>query len=554
MFLDDLLPLVEAKFAAEERKLLYRDDPVLWAKDMLGVNLWSKQREIAYAVRDNHNVAVAAGHSGGKSHLASVLMAWWADVHPIEDVKILSTAPTFPQTNILWDNLRRWHSTMQHRYEEHMRRLSVGADLGEYRYNDHPLPGTISSENVWKNDNGVRIGFGRKPPDNLLDSAFQGEHAPYLLAIGDEGAGLPADLVDALGNNATGSNNRVLLIANPTNPNSRMAEYWKKKSANWVRMNISVFDFPTVTHEDGFDVEALEAAGMSGWGYINDRKEDWGEEHPMYVSRVLGEWSFESGNNVFTDSDLNRAIDTVVIPHPDARPRHGWDIARSGKDATAGYRCIVGDVWETDESGKPIRNTGRTGYKIRLIDHWTKAPLVGNDPDNLGSAQRINNIALGEGADFITIDATGLGGGVVDGLRDLDFRDGKYKVFEYYGAGATTDRRQFVNARAQHYFALKGQMHKFEIDMDPKDERVLDELRGIIYEYEDKGAKKIESKDSIKRRGGKSPDFADAVIYASFDISPIVENPLSHLKPGDAIVANPRDYVHERRNRAGMPV
>lgn len=553
-YLETLLPLVEAKFELDDRKRRHRDDPALWAEEFLGVKLWSKQREIAYAVRDNHNVAVAAGHGGGKSWLASILMAWWADVHPISDVKILSTAPTFPQTNILWDSLRTWHSIAAERHKEHLRRIAIGAPLGEYQYNDHPLPGTITSMNVWKSDNGVRIGFGRKPPDNLLDSAFQGEHAPYLLAIGDEGAGLPAELVDALGNNASGSENRVLLIANPTNPTSRMADYWKKQSANWVRMNISVYDFPTITEEEGFDRAELEAKGMSGLGYIEDRKEDWGEDNPQFISRVLGEWAFESGMTVFTDADLAKAVDTVVIPDPDAKPRHGWDVARSGKDFTVGYRSVEGAVWETDEEGKPVRDTGRRGLQVRLIDHWGRAPLVGSDPANQSSAFRVNAHAINEACPFIAVDATGLGAGLVDGLRDLDFGRGKYQVFEYWASGASTDRRAYTNARAQHYFGLKDAMFRGAIDLDPADERLFDELRGIVYEYDDRGARKLESKDSVRRRGGKSPDFADAVIYASCDIAPITSNPLAHLSPGDKILVDPREIAFERRNRVGRPV
>lgn len=44
----------------------YFNDPVLWAKEVAGVTLWSKQREIAYQVRDSRNVAVKAGHGLGK--------------------------------------------------------------------------------------------------------------------------------------------------------------------------------------------------------------------------------------------------------------------------------------------------------------------------------------------------------------------------------------------------------------------------------------------------------------------------------------------------------
>src|SRR5690606_13074955 len=128
-----------------------------------------------------------------------------------------------------------------------------------------------------------------------------------------------------------------------------------------------------------------------------------------------------------------------------------------------GYRAIEGEVWETDETGRPVEPTGRRGLQLRFVDKWQGAPLVGQDPENPGSATRIDEHALGEGAYFVAIDSSGLGSGVVDGLRELGFGKGKYPVFEYYGSGPATDRRSFTNQRAQHYFAMKDQMFKGEL-------------------------------------------------------------------------------------------
>ncbi|MFK5282762.1 hypothetical protein ACI3PL_24665, partial [Lacticaseibacillus paracasei] len=49
------------------RREAYRHDPVLWAEEYLGVQLWSKQKDILRSIRDNRKTAVAAGHGVGKS-------------------------------------------------------------------------------------------------------------------------------------------------------------------------------------------------------------------------------------------------------------------------------------------------------------------------------------------------------------------------------------------------------------------------------------------------------------------------------------------------------
>lgn len=549
----------QAFLATQRRKRRYVDDPVLWAEEMLGVRLWSKQKEILYSIRDNHNTAVAAGHSVGKSFLASIAMAWWADVHPVQDTKILSTAPSFAQvTSILWDNLRKWHLEAKRRHDEYKSRLANGQDLGEFAANDHALPGYITSGNTWKTELGFEIGIGRKPPDNMLDSAFQGVHAPFLLVIGDEAAGLPEELVDALGNNATGTANRVLLIANPTNPASAMAKIWNdpEKGSLWTMMNISVMDSPTVTGEPGFE-DAEEKFGMSGLAYVEAKRSDWGEDDPRFISRVLGQWAFDAGNTVFTDIDLARAKDCYVLPDPDAVVRQGWDIARMGDDSTVGYEAVEGEVWETDpETGHPTKPTGRRGLRVRLVEQWSKAPVASSDPDNLGSAQRIDKLALASNARLVNIDASGVGGGVLDGLSEIAFHSPRsYFVYGVFGQSPSSDKRAYVNMRAEQYFDLKRRAFAGELDLDPQDKRLFEELPGVVYEFSERtGAAKIESKESMKKRGKKSPDAADALWYAALDIEGAGDDDLGGMKPGDQIVVDPWQMLEMVRDAPGMPM
>ena len=54
------------QFGANARNQKYKDDPVLWAKEIAGVDLWSKQREIVESVRDNQRTTVRAANGPGK--------------------------------------------------------------------------------------------------------------------------------------------------------------------------------------------------------------------------------------------------------------------------------------------------------------------------------------------------------------------------------------------------------------------------------------------------------------------------------------------------------
>ena len=547
-YLLDVLPGWEQLRSREVRSSAYRKDPVLWAKEYLGVQLWSKQREILYSIVENRKTAVAAGHGVGKSYMAAIAMSWWIDVHPIgaddsgaPQTFVASTAPFQEQISaILWNNLRIIHALAAKRYAEHVRRRMNGLPLGEYEACDHALPGHITGDNKWKTGDGLLIGQGRKPPDNKADSGYQGLHATYLLAIGDEAAGIGKEMFDALGNITTGPHNRLLLIANPTDPTSEMAQIWKKRLSGWNRMHISVMDSPTVTKEPGFDLE--KAKGLSGQDYIDERRDEWGEDDPRYISRVLGQWAFDAGNNLFTDEVLARAANTVVVPDPEALIHFGADIARSGKDHTVVYARRDGEVWETDpETTLPTKRTGRRGQQVRFLAQWSKAPLTSSNPDNPGSAERIHEYALAEGASVILVDASGLGIGVIDGLNELS--QGRYTVIEVYGSAASSDARAHLNARSENYFKLRDDMFAGRLDLDPSDEVLFDELRMIVYEYADNGAVKMESKDSMKRRGAKSPDRADALWYAHMDTTPFIDSPLAGVQPGERIAIDPYEML-----------
>lgn len=506
-----LLRVAEEVVQERQHKLAqeaYLHDPVLWAREYLGIELWKKQREFLESIRDNRNTAVAAGHGVGKTYGAAIACAWWVYVHPPEETFIASTAPSVDQVAILWDNIRNLHALAKRRYE---------AGLV-----DRPLPGYVTGDNKYKLENGVLIGQGRKPPDTDSDVAFQGRHATYLFAIGDEAVGLNPGFLGALSNIATAPTNRQLLLANPTDPNSAMAKLWDPKITTWNRMHISIFDSPAVDPANDPEFDISKAPALSGWDYINERLEEWGsEDDPRYIARVLGQWAFDSGNTVYTAEDLAKAKNTVVLPYPDSVPEQGWDIARKGLDASVGYEKRLGEVWATDENGKPVEATGKEGIHIRRCGKWTKAPLVGNDLNNPSTAMRIHEKALAEGASIVKIDASGIGIGVVDGLVELEH--GEYDIIEVFGGAASSDARAYRNMRAEQFFMMKTAMAKGLLDLDPSDEELFDELAGIQYENMDGGIIKIESKDAIRKAGRKSPDHADGLWYAFLDVSDDLE-------------------------------
>src|SRR5262245_51063393 len=70
----------------------YRDDPVGYARDVLGVHLWDR---VADAVRSllepPYRVSIDSGHGVGKTHAAAVVVNWWYDTR--NPCWVITTAP-----------------------------------------------------------------------------------------------------------------------------------------------------------------------------------------------------------------------------------------------------------------------------------------------------------------------------------------------------------------------------------------------------------------------------------------------------------------------------
>ena len=581
--LDRVFGYVAGDFRRMQAQQRYRTDPTAWAFDKLGIVFHEKQQEIGNALVHNRNVAVAAGHGTGKSFQAAILACWWVDTHPLGTAYVATTAPTNDQiSEIIFREVKNIHSISAERVAKGIIKAEDG------------LQGRVGEDNTWKIERAgrlVTVMKGRKPPDNKAGDAFQGLHARYVLAIGDEATGLTEEMIDGLANITSNDNSRRFLISNPTNPYSYLGRIFLKPKFDevtgaeiWKKIHVSVFDLPTFHGRGGkhctaetcekyqhhktqplglsYPKDMLES--ISGPQFVTDKKSEYGEDSARYKARVLGEFAFEAGSNLFGDRELSTAVDTIVQVDFNFRPILGVDVARFGEDKSAIYRADQGVVmrrdWENDaEDGSErkrvpwLDDKGEeiTGWKIRYVDSWRGVPLVNKmNPDGtieMGTAERVHNWAISIGAQSVRVDVSGLGGGVVDQLWTLSEGGKLYEVVEMLGGATSPDRRQWYNQRAyQLDGTLRLGMFQGRIDLDPRDEELLDQLAGVQYEFADAasgGGLKIESKESIKKRGEKSPDFVDACWYAAADL-----RRMSGMQVGDVFYTDMDDYVPHARD------
>lgn len=507
---DDVLMEMQRRKQSE----IYFHDVDAWAEYMLGATLWSKQKEVVKAVQENKSVAVKAGHGVGKSFLVALLICHWVDTR-YPECFVASTAPSQAQIGaIVWREIRNFKSLIEKRHKDGLI--------------DHKLPGYITSLNEWKSDDGTMIGFGRRPPEQKEESAVQGIHAKYVLAVGDEACGLSEAMIDALSNITSNATSRRILIGNPTNPGSHFGRVFREDTGAWSLHTISVLDSPHFTDE-GKTLPASVMDSLTGTEYVEDKKKEYGEDSPRYKARVLGEFAYDLGDTLIKETDLAIARDVAVFVPNDVYIVLGCDIARMGADKSVIYKSERGfRQVDNDVSADPVQ-------KLELIDSW-------DDARTTESANRIHKWAVDVGANEVRVDGSGIGGGVLDVLLARD--DVNYTIIDMNSNGTSPDRRKWHNSRAYWWDTMRSYIRNAEVSINSSDERLQDELMSVEYKFNaQSGGLLIESKDDMKKRGQKSPDFADAAIYACADMDHLLNpTPINALNPGDRIYVDPEEY------------
>ena len=485
MMIDNVIDGVIADLRKRSKNSVYLSDPVAWASDVLGKHMWSKQADIGRSLVENTHTAVVSCNGAGKSAVAGILGAWWIAVHDPYEVALICSAPTYPQiARVLFRELKDNHK--------------------QAAVNGFSLPGHINQSEEWKLDDeyGTLIGFGRRPADTDIVSAFQGIHRRFVFVVLDEAGGIPVDLYTAAEAVTTTADSRVLAIGNPDRRGTEFHRIFREDDT-WNKIHISAFDTPNFTGEV-VPEELKPLLIQPSW--VERQKVAWGEESARYKSKILGEFPEEDDTTFFSQQCLDSAIDCEIVDDMAIPVVLGVDVARFGEDDSVIY--------------------SNRGGRLRHVATWNKANAV-------ESANRIHETAIALGASEVRVDGTGLGAPIVDMLASMS--EDRYVVISIVGSAASPDNTRWLNARAAGYDSLREKMLNGFIDIDMSDKDLTDEMMVIKYKFSAKGSIQIESKDDMRSRGLKSPDRLDAAMYAGLDMSQLVGGRFAGKNPGDII-------------------
>lgn len=215
------------------------------------------------------------------------------------------------------------------------------------------------------------------------------------------------------------------------------------------------------------------------------------KNNPAAYNRfVLGDWNTEEDPEQLISFEWFEAAKAVAFV--DGKNALGVDVARFGKDDTT------------------LAHT--KGNKLFRIEAHHG---LGIDQTAALTSIRINEGPID--SEHVKIDTVGLGAGVADILT----RDG-YTITEVVGGAKPLFREEsfytFFNLRSQIWWELREGLRNGELFIDLPEGKILgrlfEDLTTVRYSISGDKVIKVESKDELKKRIGRSPDYGDAYVYA----------------------------------------
>ena len=265
------------------------------------------------------------------------------------------------------------------------------------------------------------IGFATNSPYNL-----QGFHSPNLLVVITEAHAVEEDDMDGLRRlNPT----RLLMTGNPFTSAGVFYDSHHSRRGLYETVRISASDTPNVA------AGRVVVPGMITAEDIADRRMEWGARSSKYIGGVLGE--FPEG------------LDDVLVPlraateaagrrlAPSGQVVLGCDVARFGHDKTVVVR--------------------RQGPVARIV--WREAGA-----DTMRTAGFLADYCTRNEVDAVVVDDVGVGGGVVDRLREL--RPGRARIVAFIGSAAALDNERFYNRTAEAWWKMAQAYKRGELDTE----------------------------------------------------------------------------------------
>ena len=431
----------------------YYNDPVAYAEEIEGVILDPWQIKALEKLVEHRFLAIRSGSGVGKTFLMGIATRWFLFTRP--NSKVPTTAPSQHQLfDVLWS--------------EHFKRVSNSPILSSFFIWTQTRLGVKGYEPAWY----AVARTAQVRPGAEVAEGLQGFHdEENLLFVVDEASGVPDAIFPAMEGSLTGDGSYCILAGNPTRTNGYFYDTFNNPALKhlYYPMHVSCYDSPRV-----------------GKRYIEMMAERYGENHPIFMIKVLGEFAIGDATYLIPPSFIDTMVNNSPPDVKGLSVELGLDVGRARASSVL---CA--------HQGTKVLKYGERHKKgavtdTREIVQWTIEWINEFEPT------------------AVKVDAIGIGAGVYDGLHDI-YGDMIIPVVGSMAPAAEVKER-YLNLRAQGCWELREKVPFLYCEDWPN--RVIMEMGDIRTKPTVNLKIKIESKEDMLTRAMKSPDYFDATWMA----------------------------------------
>lgn len=489
----------------------YATDPVRFGEEVLGRTYWEAQKVFLRALVEHGRVAWRAMHKCGKSFVLTDAGIWAMCTAPTTVIGVMPKAARLKE--VMFANLRKAHA--EARIQLPGQPFKMHWELGPKHIwegiaaNDpHAVAGHHADVDAPETEAGWHE-YSEKDVEDLAARVKEIGKAGRVLILFDEAAGVPEFIYDGLRGTMAGDRVMVAQTCNPVmeaNADHFVPRAFKEGSG-WFRMKTAAYKAPDPVGSDAAFEEGYGPGDAFGVppklcppSWVEEQKRELGEESPMFLGKVLGQFSTGLGSNQVIPYTL-LANATGHVPEA-ALGRHiGVDLARYGGDKSVAVLTVDGlprAIWGWEQC-----DAMESAAKIeQCMKSWAPEGEETVDP-------RCVHVDLGYEP------------GVVDRLRQkgyhvdgVDFGSGPIRDWpELCGSLAFQNRRAELhwNARRLLEEGLVG------IPAGPEYAKLREEATWAKFKVREAGSGTVLTvlpKDDIRKEHGRSPDYWDAFLLS----------------------------------------
>jgi hypothetical protein len=461
------------------------DDPLDFWHRILGVDPWKRQRDVILAVRDHPRVAVRSGHKVSKSNTAAgVSLNHYCG---FEGSRVVMSSTTGRQVNaILWRELM-------------MLRARAGRCL-DCKLRDPHGPRPCPHSALIGGELGLRAQTGLHSDDGLFREvwgftateaeAVAGISGSDVIYVFDESSGIPDEVFEATeGNRAGGA--RLLLFGNPTKNEGEFYDAFHEKQKFYFTLTISSEESPNVV--EGRDV----IPGLATRAFIDEKREEWGEDSPLYTVRIKGRHALKEAGKIFSVHVIGEAEERWHDTPPEGRLYLGVDPA--GASGTG------------DESAFAPRRG------LKILELTTKLGLS-REAHVVEILGILASHRLPRETPVVVLDREGdIGFDVMKLLQAYVEEHPDHFELVLVRSSDRAIRQPKVYDRARDELTANFEQWVRSGGAIPEDARLAGEMHAVEWEQQINGRLKVTRKKALKKKLGRSPDRYDACALSAWE-------------------------------------